>query len=238
VTGTAGVEAPLTRPGTRARGEDGGRPSALGILGGTFDPVHCGHLRLALEVGERLGLDRVHLMPAPRPRLRPAPRASAGDRCAMIEQAIAGCRALALDRRELARPGPTRTVETLEQMRAEGRGGALCLILGRDSAARLERWHRWRELLELAHLVLVERPGEPAPLSATLRGELERRRCASPAALLGEPAGRVFECRVPLLEISSSRIRERLARGACVRYLVPDAVHRYITERGLYAEPD
>jgi len=210
--------------------------AAIGILGGTFDPVHCGHLRLALEVRATLGLAEVRLMPASNPRLRAPPRAAADNRLAMLECAVADCPGLNVDARELSRPGPTSTVDTLESLRAELPDRSLCLILGMDAFARIEAWHRWREIFDLAHLVVVRRPGSPDPGGDALAELLVARRCRDFDRLHDEPAGRIAVLEVPGLDISGSRIRALVAGRADIRFLVPDAVAALINERGLYAE--
>ena len=131
----------------------------LGLLGGTFDPIHVGHLRLAIEVRERLGLDEVQLMPAPRPRLRGMPEVDADTRLRLLQAAVDGVGGLAVDAREMQADGPTRTVDTLESIRREQGARPVCWIMGADAAGRLDRWHRWERLIELAHLVIARRPG-------------------------------------------------------------------------------
>lgn len=219
--------------GAAARSRD---TAAIGILGGTFDPVHCGHLRLALEVRAGLGLAEVRLMPAPNPRLRAPPVAGADLRVVMLERAVADCPDLRVDARELSRPGPTSTVETLESLRAEFPDRGLCLILGMDVFGRIDAWRRWPELFDLAHLVVARRPGHPDPAGGLPAELLAARRCRDFERLHVERAGHIVVIDVPGLDISASRIRELVARHAEIRFLVPDAVAALIKERGLYAE--
>ena len=198
--------------------------AGIGILGGTFDPVHCGHLRLALEIREQLSLDCVRLLPAPNPRLRETPRADASLRLELLAAAVDGEPGLEVDARELGRDGPTVTVETLESFRQEFSGEVLVFILGMDSFRSLDRWHRWQDLLDLAHLVVAHRPGGSLPGPGPIADLLEQRRCVDVATLKAEPAGRIMICEPPLLDISATRVRSLIAEGRSIRFLVPDQV--------------
>lgn len=212
--------------------------AGIGILGGTFDPVHCGHLRLALEMRDALALDSVRLMPAPNPRLRDAPRADAAQRLALLEAAVEDEPGLAVDARELDREGPTYTVETLESLRREFPDEALVFILGMDSFARLDRWHRWRELTGLAHLAVARRPGGVLPGEGPVADLLARCRWEDTATLAETPAGRIAICEPPMLDISATRIRSLVARGRSIRFLVPDKVIELIDRTGCYADAE
>ncbi|RMF97067.1 MAG: nicotinate-nucleotide adenylyltransferase [Gammaproteobacteria bacterium] len=204
-----------------------------GVFGGTFDPVHIGHLRCALEVLLRLGLSELRLVPAARPPHRPAPVAPAVLRAEMLEAAVADQPGLVVDRRELDRPGLSYTVDTLAELRREQPGRAIALVIGMDAYAGLDRWHRWEQLLELAHLVVMQRPGAVPPGGA-LAGLLEARRLAEPAEL-ARGSGGILVCPVTALDISASAIRAEVASGGDPRYLVTDAVRRLIFESGCYA---
>ena len=210
---------------------------AIGILGGTFDPVHCAHLRLALELRAALRLDSVRLVPAPSPRLRQPPEASADVRMRLLEAALAGIPGLEADGRELSRPGPTVTADTLEAMREELPGASLCLILGMDAISRLDAWIDFERIPALAHIVVAERPGAPAPPhNGTAANILRARRCEDPDAVRTTRAGCVFFVRgVPTLDISATRVRSLCARGESIRFLVPDRVHDIIVKEDLYA---
>lgn len=206
----------------------------LGILGGTFDPVHCGHLRMALELAENLGLGEVRLLPAGTPPHRPPPVAPADLRWRMLVAAVAGKSLLVPDNRELRRPGPSYTVDTLMELRAEHGDRPLCLILGADAFAGLASWHRWREVPGLAHVVVVQRPGHDLPAAGPAGDLLAARRAASPAELVAAPAGRVLLQPVTPLEIAASAIRALVARGGDPAFLVPDAVRDLIRATGCY----
>ncbi len=207
----------------------------LGLLGGTFDPVHVGHLRLAIEVRERLELDQVRLLPAPRPRLRGAPRVDPDTRLRLLTAAVAGVRGLAVDGRELHAPGPTRTVDTLAAVRAEMGDRPVCLILGADAMSRLHRWHEWRRLTELAHLVVARRPGARLPRRGPVAELVRACADADPGALRARAAGVIHVCDVPGLDVSATAVRERIASGRSIEFLVPEEVRLMLLNEGLYA---
>jgi len=201
-----------------------GGTKTIAILGGTFDPVHLGHLRVAWEAAEALDAE-VRLMPAHVPPHRPAPLASAAQRVAMLEAALAGQDRLTLDTRELRRDGASYTFDTLCELRRElGAEQRLILLLGADAFAGLPTWHRWRELLDQAHVVVLTRPGHGAPLPAELGAEIAPRRVASGAQLRLAAAGKVMDLPVTPLEISASAVRALLASGREPRWLLPDAL--------------
>jgi nicotinate-nucleotide adenylyltransferase len=208
----------------------------LGLLGGTFDPVHVGHLRLALEVREAAALAQVRLLPAPAPRLRGLPQVSPADRLRMVQAAVAGVEGLAADGRELQASGPTRTVETLIALRAEFPRRPLCWIMGADAVQRLDRWHRWQELPELAHLVIARRPGAELPRQGAVAECIAQRRWDLERGLDDAPAGRVVVCDIPGLDISATGIRDRLAAGRSVDFLVPQQVKTMLISEGMYVD--
>jgi nicotinate-nucleotide adenylyltransferase len=210
----------------------------IGVYGGTFDPIHYAHLRAAEEVAEQLGLCEVRFVPAGRPNLRGAPQATPEQRARMVALAIAGNPAFVLERCEIDRAGVSYTVDTLEQFRdALQPDAALALILGADAFARLASWSRWERLFELAHLAVVARPGvalAPERWDPALRRVWSARHVPAPAGLADVPAGRIVTASTRLLDISASEIRERLRRGASVRYLLPESVLDYIRSQSLY----
>ncbi len=211
------------------------RPLPVAILGGTFDPVHYGHLRVGWEVAEQLDC-LVHLMPSATPPHRAEPGASAQDRAAMLAMALAGQERLVLDRRELDRAGYSYSVETLRQLRQElGPERPLVFVMGADAFRALPSWHRWHELTELAHLVAMTRPRQRLDkLDPELHQAMVGRWTGLPERLHNEPCGRVMVVRVTPLAISSSLIRAALAAGRSPRFLLPQPVLDYIRERGLY----
>lgn len=197
----------------------------LAILGGTFDPVHNAHLRVAWEAAELLDAE-VRLIPANVPPHRDQPVASARERAAILRAALLGQDRLVLDERELGREGPSWTIDTLIDLRNEiGDERPLILLIGADAFLGLPSWHRWGELFDYAHIGVLTRPGhEIASLPTELRIKVASRRCADALALTQTPAGRVLQMPVTPLEISATYVRELLATGAEPRYLMPDAV--------------
>ncbi|MDI3262136.1 MAG: nicotinate-nucleotide adenylyltransferase [Fulvimonas sp.] len=192
----------------------------LAILGGTFDPVHLGHLNAAWEAAELLDAE-VRLLPARQPPHRPPPVADAASRAAMLRIALRGQSRLVLDTRELDRAGPSYTVDTLLDLRAEQGTRPLVLLLGEDAFAGLTSWYRWQKLFALAHIGVLTRPGTEPGCPQALRETLARRRVDDPALLRREPAGRVLALPVTPLEISATRVRELIAQGREPRYLLP-----------------
>lgn len=206
----------------------------VGILGGTFDPVHIGHLRSALEVAEFMCLDELRLLPNARPPHRDAPQVSAQDRLAMVRGAVAGVGCLSVDDRELARDKPSYTIDTLESIRAElNRHDQLFLVLGWDAFCGLPSWHRWEELLQHCHILVLQRPDADVEPPDELRNLLAARSESDPTAMSG-PAGHIsFVWQTPLA-VSATQIRQLLASGKSARFLVPDAVLAYIEAHDLY----
>ncbi|WP_458069382.1 nicotinate-nucleotide adenylyltransferase [Rhodanobacter sp. BL-MT-08] len=192
----------------------------LAIFGGTFDPVHIGHLSVAWEASELLDAD-VCLMPAGVPPHRSPPTASAEQRMAMLRAALQGQSRLTLDGRELQREGPSYTIDTLTELRAEQGDRPLILLLGADAFAGLPSWHRWREIVEVAHIGVLSRPGIEVTLPDALMQAVQDRRVNSARGLSGCPAGKVIELAVTPLEISATHVRELLAAGRDPRYLLP-----------------
>ena len=205
------------------------------IYGGTFDPVHHGHLRLALELSDRFGGARINLVPCHIPPHRGDTGATAEQRLALLKLAVAGEPQLQVDDRELVRAGASYTADTLRQLRQEvGADVPLVMVVGTDAFAGFDRWRDWQQIPDLAHIVVVRRPGpglDPAGEPARL---LVRRQASGLQALHEQPAGLVLELDPPLLDISATGIRERIADGRSPRYLVPDPVWDEIRRQGLY----
>jgi len=205
------------------------------IYGGTFDPVHCGHLAVARAAAAALHAE-VRLLPAADPPHREAPHASGEQRARMLELAIAGDPGLLLDRRELARTGPSYSIHSVLEMRDElGEHAPLGLLLGADAFLGLPSWHLWRELLALVHVVVVRRPGHPLqPLPEVLAHALDGHWTQHPDDLRRLPAGRVLMLDVGERRESSTTLRQRLAGGGDWAALVPGAVAEYIRAQHLY----
>lgn len=210
----------------------------IGILGGTFDPIHFGHLRLAEELAQRLKLAEVRFIPSGRPWHRGAPGAEPEQRVAMVRLGITGNPCFRLDEREARGAAPGYTVETLSALRQElGAEQPLCLLLGADAFLGLPTWHRWRELFDLAHVAVALRPGfslAAEQMEAGLRAEISARVADDPAALQQMPAGRIIACAIPPLDISATRIRALIRSGESPRDLLPAAVLDYIQTHDLY----
>lgn len=206
----------------------------IGIFGGTFDPIHFGHLRLALELKQQLALDEMRLLPCYIPPHRASPAVSAQQRLAMLQLALADCEDLSWDARELQREKPSYTYDTLRELRAEfGADASLSWCMGTDSFAGLETWHRWSELIDLAHLVVVARPGWSLPTQGPI-AQLVAQRSVTVEAIRTSPAGNVAILESRLLPISATEIRAQIEAGESPQFLVPDAVWNYIRTQGLY----
>lgn len=207
----------------------------IGILGGTFDPVHIGHLRSAIEVLEGCELDEVRLIPGAVPPHRATPMVGARQRLDMVRLAVEGVTGLSVDDRELRREGPSWTIDTLLSLRQELPADAqLYFILGQDAFAGLPGWHRWQELLQYCHLLVLQRPHLPTQLPVELKQLLEHKQAAAPSLLQG-PAGQIAMLEQTPLPIAATVLRQARSKGRDIRYLVPDAVHQYIQHHGLYA---
>ncbi|PKO54567.1 MAG: nicotinic acid mononucleotide adenylyltransferase, partial [Betaproteobacteria bacterium HGW-Betaproteobacteria-21] len=208
----------------------------LGLLGGTFDPIHNGHLRLAEEACDALGLERVRLIPAGQPPHRGEPGSTADNRLAMVQLAIGGNSHLELDDGEVRAPQKSYTILTLERLRQElGPDRPLVLILGADAFQGLAQWHRWQELFALTHIAVANRPGYaphgrrwPGALSPELDRACRDRQITDPALLRGRSAGLVIPFDMTPLAISASLIRDLVRSGTSPRYLLPDSVLDYI----------
>lgn len=212
---------------------------AIGVLGGTFDPIHFGHLRMAQELSDALGLTEVHFIPAATPPHRDQPTTSAMHRAAMVGLAIADNPTFSLDDRELKRSGPSYTVDTLQSLRGElGQEVSICLLLGSDAFIRLDTWHRWEELLTLCHIAMVERPATRAPskesLPPVLQTLLHDHYTEDTKDLASTSAGFITMQKITALDISATRMRESLRHHNSPRYLMPDSVIDYIHTHQLY----
>jgi len=213
----------------------GSTAAPIGLMGGTFDPVHFGHLRAALEVRAACELGEMRLLPAATPPHRTAPLAPASLRLAMLRSAVGDAAALVVDDRELRRGGPSYTVDTLAGLRHELPHTPLCLVLGADAFLGLDRWHRWQEIFSLAHLIVIPRPGTPLALNGPVGEELRQRR-SSRAALRNPAGGAIVEQAITPLGISASAIRALVASGGDPRYLVPDPVRELLLASGCYGK--
>lgn len=216
--------------------------SPIGILGGTFDPIHFGHLRLAQEVADQLRLAEVRFIPGGTPPHRAVPPTPAADRLAMVRLAVAGNALFTVDARESSSTAPAYTVDTLTALRAEvGTAQPLVLILGADAFLDLATWSRWHELFKLAHIAVAYRPGFPVDtwqsrMPQPLAAEYNTRLMHQPFSVHVAPAGGIVVLPIAELNISATMIRESLRRGRNPRYLLPDSIYQYIQEHMLYSE--
>ena len=213
----------------------------IGILGGTFDPIHYGHLRLAEELAGTLRLEQVRLVPSGTPPHRSAPDVSAEHRLAMTELAAAGNARFHVDPREVRRTGPGYTFDTLAELRAEAGGTRpIALLVGADAFLEFATWHRWHEIFGLAHIAVAHRPGYPVErwaerMPQPLAREYSARLMQQPLAVHLSPAGGIVVVPFTALEISATAVRDMLRAGASPRYLLPDQVFNYIQTHRLYS---
>jgi nicotinate-nucleotide adenylyltransferase len=210
----------------------------MGIFGGTFDPIHYGHLRTAYELLSTLRLPEMRFMPAGNPPHRNHTIAPNDLRLAMVRAATEGQPGFTVDDREMRREGPSYTVETLAELRSEAPARPLCLVVGMDAFLGLPKWHRWRDLLGLAHLVVAHRPGWRAPTMGPLGELLVDHGTGTVSDLHDGVAGRIYIHAVTQLEISSTDVRALVGAGRDPRYLMPDGVRRIIGESGCYARKE
>jgi len=208
---------------------------AIGILGGTFDPIHLGHLRLALELYEALDLAKVHLIPCHQPVHRKSPAASPDQRLAMVKCAVANEQALHADDREIRRQGPSYMVDTLISLREEFPDSPLCLLIGIDAFLGFPSWNRWKEILGLAHIVIAHRPQYHLPSTGIVSDLLKERLQHEISYIHENMAGGILLRPITALEISASDIRKLIAMGRNPRYLLPDEVFNYIKQHGTYS---
>lgn len=211
----------------------------IGVLGGTFNPIHFGHLRIAEEIAENLALDEVRLIPSAQPPHKAAPQVSAEHRANMVKLAIQNNPKFVLDDCELKRTGASYTVDTLIELRKKlGTQASLFLIMGSDAFTHLNTWHRWQEILDYCHIVLVQRPQHENfidHLSAEMKIFFESHSQKTLLDLPKNPSGSIITQTITPLAISSTNIRERLQNKKSVRYLLPKNVSNYIETHQLYA---
>jgi nicotinate-nucleotide adenylyltransferase len=202
---------------------------AIGVFGGAFAPFHNGHLRLAIEARDVLGLQQVRLIPTAYPAHRPESRVSAARRLEWLRLAVRRERGLVPDDCELRRDGPSYTIDTLIELREQYPQAALVLLMGADAFRHLHTWRRWEALFDYAHIAVFARPGAALEASSETRATLKKRRLTEPQALSVATAGHWLVFEPPMLDISSTRIRRLLRQGRSVRGLVPDAILHAMT---------
>ncbi len=210
--------------------------SPIGIFGGTFDPIHYGHLRTAFELLQSLRLSEVRFIPAGDPPHRNAPQAKARDRFDMVEAAVTDQPGFVADDRELLREGPSYTIDTLRALRKEFPRESLGLILGMDAFLGLPAWHRWEEILDYGHIVVAHRPGWKSPDMGPLGQLLDERGTLRVDDLHRSTHGRIHVHAVTQLEIASTEIRDLIEAGRDPRFLLPDTVRQVIAQSRCYGE--
>ena len=210
--------------------------SAIGVLGGTFDPVHNGHLRVALEMRNMLSLSEVRLIPVGRPAHRAQPIASGELRLSMLRRAVEGIRGLKVDDRELERSGDSFTVDTLASLREQVGDTPICLIIGMDQFHSLDQWHEWRKIIALAHICVARRPGSAVPTDGPVARLLSERQVSDPGRVHEAASGYIFLGAVPVLDISSTRIRALIAHRQDPDFLLPGRVLEFIQTERIYDE--
>ena len=209
----------------------------IGLLGGTFNPIHFGHLRMAQELADALSLDEVRFIPSANPPHKAVPKVSAKQRAEMVRMAIADNPLFKLDTRELERIGASYTIDTLVSLREElGASVALCLIMGSDAFVHLNTWARWQELLNYCHIILVQRPNtaQQPKLAGELATLLEENYTENIADLSQKPAGYIHMQAITPQDISSTDIRKALKNKLSARYLVPEKLIDYLFKYKLY----
>jgi len=208
--------------------------SAIGILGGTFDPVHFGHLRPALDVADRLGLEQVHLVPCAVPPHRETPVATAQQRVALLQLAIKNNPRFFVDERELQREGPSYTIDTLRSLREDFPQKPLYLLVGTDAFMGIQSWHEWQQLLDFANIVVMQRPEETMSMPEELNSWYQQHLFVETE---GQSLhGKIMPVKVTQLSISATQIRTCIASGASPQYLLPDAVISLVEMLGLYQQ--
>ena len=209
----------------------------VGLLGGTFNPIHNGHLRLAQELADALNFSEVRFIPSANPPHKTAPKISAQHRAAMVQLAITDHSLFKLDTRELDRTGASYTIDTLISLQEElGGSVALCLMMGSDAFSKLNTWHRWQALIDYCHIILVQRPASATQpkLADELSVLLHNHYTENISDLTTENAGYIHMQKITALDITSTNIRAQLAAGLSPRYLMPNNVIAYIKNNKLY----
>ena len=209
----------------------------LVLFGGTFDPVHYGHLRCAEEVRQKLGVTTVSLLPAGQPTHRATPRATAAQRLEMLQLAVNEFPHLSIDTREIERDGPSYMVDTLKDIRRQWPQRPVLLLIGQDAVNHLDSWHQWLELFQLSHIGILTRPSSHADYSQELGEMIEKCRISDASELFSTAAGRVLSLKVAAIDISATMIKSIIRLGRSPKGMLPAAVLAFINENSLYLPP-
>jgi len=215
-----------------AKSENKQVAESIGILGGTFDPIHYGHLRSAVDVAEQFELTQIRLIPSARPPHREQPQANPEQRLSMLSLAVEDSDLFEVDDRELHRDGPSYTVDTLLSLRNEFPDSPLYLLLGTDAFLHIHSWHRWRELLDFAHIVVMQRSGEVITMPKKLSDWYQQNLATEDN--ISSAGNNIWPITVTPLEISATEIRAKVEQGKKLQFLAPDAVIQYIEQLNLY----
>ncbi|PKF57575.1 nicotinic acid mononucleotide adenylyltransferase [Alteromonadales bacterium alter-6D02] len=208
----------------------------IGLFGGTFDPIHHGHLRSALDIASVLDLEYINIVPNHRSPHKQSNNTSNEHRLAMLKLAVEHCPQLSIDERELHVEGPSYTVNTLETLRTNHPERPICFLMGMDSLLSFTKWHRWQDILSVCHLVVSQRPGWPLPDQGEIAQLLDKHRCIDADILHQTLNGHIFIHHAHPLSISSSEIRDLTSRNQTCQFLLPDAVNAYIVKHRLYQQ--
>ena len=206
----------------------------LALFGGTFDPVHYGHLRCADDARQKLNLEKLVLLPSGTPPHRPAPQATTAQRLEMLGLACQEFPYLAVDVRETRRDGPSYMVETLQELRAEFPQRPLLLLIGQDAANHLDTWFHWEQLFVLAHIVIMTRPDSTSQYSQSLAEQIQPRLCPDTQDLRSNQAGSVLQLQVTSIDVSATNIKQTIGMGRSLKQMLPAAVIDYINKNRLY----
>lgn len=207
---------------------------AIGIFGGTFDPIHYGHLKPAQQILQQLDLGEISLLPSHKPPHKVGTQASSTQRAEMVQLACRDMPGFSVDLRELAREDPSYTVITLQSLRAELPDTPLCFLMGMDSLLAFKRWHRWQEILELCHLLVSYRPGWTLDAGAEISDLLKQRQTSDSSRLHRQASGLIYLAPIDPLDISATQIRANIQAGVGNGDILPEAVEAYIAANGLY----
>lgn len=206
----------------------------IGLLGGTFDPVHNGHLHVAKCVLNQLSLDEIRLLPCYLPVHRPEPKASPEDRLAMTKLACDKLVKITVDEHEIMRGGPSYMIDTLRDLKKENPQHHYCLILGKDAFDRFHQWHEWEHILDYCHLIIVSRPSTATEYPDSLKSLIKKHSTNLISELSKHSCGKILFCSIPPLEISATQLRSQLAQKNYDVSIIPAPVCLYIQQHGLY----
>ncbi len=206
----------------------------IGLLGGTFDPVHNGHLHVAKSVLNLLPLDEIRLLPCYQPVHRAQPQASPEDRLAMLKLACDDLPKITVDEHEIKRAGPSYMIDTLRELKSENSHSHYCLILGQDAFSGFHLWQKWQTILDYCHLIIVTRPHSSNEYTDPLKTLIIDHRTDQIIDLTQDSSGKIVFCSIPALDVSATQLRLQLSKKNCDTTIIPAKVCKYIEEHHLY----